>query len=283
MDTSGSKWNLIVDVANCTNCNLCVLACHDEHVGNAFPGYSEEMPKHGHKWIEIDRRERGAGPMVDVAFLPKMCQHCDDAPCMEKAENGAITKRGDGIVLIDPVKAKGQRHLVEACPYGAIWWNEEKEVPQAWTFDAHLLDDGWAEPRAVTVCATAALRSVKVDDAEMARMVREEGLEELRPDLGTKPRVWYKNLYRYSKAFIGGSVEGESGGKVDCIEGAKVTLHANGAQLAETATDVYGDFKFDRLEPDSGAYRVEIAADGHASKSVDVTLGESTYLGEIRL
>ena len=53
------KWNLIIDVAECTNCNLCALAVQDEHVDNAFPGYAEEMPKHGHRWIEIKRRERG--------------------------------------------------------------------------------------------------------------------------------------------------------------------------------------------------------------------------------
>ena len=199
-----SKWNLIVDVANCTNCQACVLATHDEHVGNAFPGYAEEMPKHGHRWIEIKKRERGSGPMVDVAYLPVMCQHCDDAPCMKAAENGAVTKRSDGIVLIDPEKAKGQKQLVDACPYGAIWWNEEKQVPQAWFFDAHLLDEGWAEPRAVTGCAPGALKALKADDAEMAKMAAAEGLEELRPDLETRPHVWYKNLHRFAKAFIGG-------------------------------------------------------------------------------
>ena len=119
------KWNLIVDVANCTNCNVCALAVQDEHVGNAFPGYAEEMPKHGHRWIEIKRRERGTPPVTDVAYLPTMCQHCDDAPCIAAAPD-AITKRPDGIVVIDPVKSKGRRDLVEACPYGAIWWNLDK-------------------------------------------------------------------------------------------------------------------------------------------------------------
>ena len=84
-----SKWHLIVDVAGCTNCQVCVLACHDEHVGNTFPGYAEEMPKHGHKWIEIKAKERGTSPMMDIAFLPVMCQHCDDAPCMAAAKDGA--------------------------------------------------------------------------------------------------------------------------------------------------------------------------------------------------
>lgn len=100
------KWNLIVDVANCTNCNLCVLAVQDEYVGNEFPGYAAEMPKHGHKWIDIRQKVRGQAPMVDAAYLPVMCQHCDDAPCISAAENNAVTKRPDGIVVIHPEKSE---------------------------------------------------------------------------------------------------------------------------------------------------------------------------------
>ena len=48
-----NKWNMIIDVAECTNCNLCTLAAMDEYVGNDFPGYSAPMPRHGHKWIDI--------------------------------------------------------------------------------------------------------------------------------------------------------------------------------------------------------------------------------------
>ena len=278
-----SKWHLIVDVANCTNCNVCVLACHDEHVDNDFPGYAGAMPKHGHNWINIKSKERGATPMMDIAFLPVLCQHCDNAPCMDRARDGAISKRADGIVIIDPVKAKGQKQIVDACPYDAVWWNEEKEIPQACIFDAHLLDDGWKEPRAATVCATGAIRAVKMDDAAFARTIAEEGLEELHPEYGTKPRVMYKNLHRYNKVFIGGSVEAEADGNVDCVKGAHVTLTKDGAKIAETFTDVYGDFKFDKLDPDSGDYTLDIAAEGHPAKSVNVTLGESVYAGEVRV
>lgn len=281
------KWNLVVDVARCTNCQLCVLACHDEHVGNSFPGYAEEMPKHGHRWIEIKARERGTAPMIDVAYVPVMCQHCDDAPCIKAAEAAgiadAIGKRPDGIVVIDPDKAKGRRDLVESCPYGAIWWNEEKQLPQHWIFDAHLIDAGWSEPRAVTVCAPGALSALKVEDEEMRRLAAEEELEALRPDLGTAPRVWYKNMWRYTKEFIGGSLEAEADGVVDCVAGAAVALYRGEEKIAETRSDAYGDFRFDRLEPDSGEYRVSIESDGHAPKTVPVTLGRSTYLGDIRL
>ncbi|MBN42628.1 MAG: oxidoreductase [Alphaproteobacteria bacterium] len=276
------KWNLIVDVANCTNCNNCTLAVQDEHVGNSFPGYVAEMPKHGHRWIDIKRRERGQGTMTDVAYLPTMCQHCDNAPCMAAASDDAITKRPDGIIVIDPDKSKGQRQIVDACPYGVIFWNEELEIPQHWTFDAHLIDAGWSEPRCVDVCPTGALRSLKVDDATMAKVSEDEALEPLRSEINTRPRVHYKNLWRYAQCFIGGTVSAEREGIVDCVEGTEVRLLREGQTVAQTETDGYGDFRFDRLDPESGSYVVEVSG---VSDSVrrEVTLGESVNLGEIRL
>ena len=211
-----------------------------------------------------------------------MCQHCDAAPCIDAAPD-AIAKRPDGIVLIDPVKSKGRQEIVDACPYGAIWWNEEKQVPQHWFFDAHLLDAGWTEPRCVTVCATNALKAVCVEDAEMERLADAEGLEPLRPDLATKPRVHYKNLWRYTTAFIAGTVSAERDGIVDCVGGATVALLSDGEQIAEQKTDPFGDFKFDRLEPDGKSYEVRVSAPGFAEQSIRVELNDTINLGEIRL
>jgi Carboxypeptidase regulatory-like domain len=75
--------------------------------------------------------------------------------------------------------------------------------------------------------------------------------------------VYYRNLWCYAKCFIGGTVSVEAKGVVDCVEGARVRLVQDGAVVAETATDNYGDFKFDRLYENSGAYTVEIEAPGH--------------------
>ena len=186
------------------------------------------------------------------------------------------------IVVIDPDKSKGQKQIVDACPYGAIYWNEALEIPQAWYFDAHLLDEGWTEPRCVDVCPTGALRSVKVDDAKMAKLAEDEALEPLRPELNTRPRVHYKNLWRYAKCFIGGTVSVEADGIVDCVEGATVRLLRDGQQVAEAATDGYGDFKIDRLDAESGDYVVEISS-GAGNARREVALGESVNLGEIRL
>jgi Fe-S-cluster-containing dehydrogenase component len=277
------KWNMIIDVAECTNCNLCTLATMDEYVDNAWPGYSAPMPKHGHQWINILQKERGQVPMIDVAYVPTMCNHCDDAPCIRAAKNGAIKKRQDGIVVIDPDKAKGQKHLVEACPYGYIWWNDELDIPQAWPFEAHLIDQGWQQTRGQLSCPTAAMRAVCVEDDEMQRMVREQELEVMKPELGTRPRVYYKNLWLYSKCFIGGTLSAQANGAVDCITGASVRLLKDGQVVAETKSDNYGDFKFDKLDENSGSYAVEISAGSAPKKTVEAKLGLSVNLGEIRL
>jgi len=277
------KWNLVIDVAKCFNCNACAVACHDEYHGNEFPGYAAEMPKHGQRWIDIRQREKGQCPMVEVVYLPVTCNHCDDAPCVKAARDGAVKKRPDGIVIIDPVKAKGQRQLVDACPYRAIWWNAEKELPQAWPFDAHLLDAGWTKTRGAQVCATQAMRTLHVEDDEMQRIVREEGLQVLHPEYGTRPRVYYKNLDRYFKAFVGGTLAGEIDGVEECVAGARIVLKRGAQTMAETTSDPYGDFKFAGLEEGSGAYRIEIADERFAAQSVGVELGRSTYLGTIPL
>ena len=275
------KWNMIIDVAECTNCNLCTLAAMDEYVGNDWPGYTKPMPKHGHKWIDILQKERGQVPMIDIAYVPTMCNHCDDAPCLAKGGE-AVKKREDGILLIDPDKAKGRKDLVDACPYGHLWWNEEHQVPQIWPFDAHLIDQGWDKTRGHLSCPTGAMRAIKLDDNEMDRMARQEGLEVMKPELGTTPRVYYRNLWRYSTCFIGGTVSAASGGTVDCVEGASIRLSKDGTVVAETTSDNYGDFKLDRLTEGSGRYVVEVSAGGR-SRTLDAELGESINLGDIRL
>jgi Fe-S-cluster-containing dehydrogenase component len=240
------------------------------------------MPKHGHKWINILQKERGQVPMIDIAYVPTMCNHCDNAPCMAKGGD-AVKKRDDGIVLIDPEKARGRKDLVESCPYGHIWWNEELQLPQIWPFDAHLLDQGWQQTRGQQSCPTGAMRAIKVEDAEMARIAREERLEVMKPEAGTKPRVYYRNLWRYSKCFIGGTLAAEADGVVDCVEGASVRLSKDGRVVAETVSDNYGDFKFDKLDEGSGPYLVEISAAGRPKRTVEAKLGASINLGEIRL
>jgi Fe-S-cluster-containing dehydrogenase component len=278
-----SKWKLIVDVARCEGCNNCLLACKDEHVGNDWPGYTKPQQLHGDHWIKIPKRERGEYPQVDVAYRTTPCQHCENPACARVLPD-AIVKRADGIVLINQDKAKGHKELVDACPYGAIQWNEELQVPQKCTLCAHLLDDGWSAPRCVQSCPTGALRIVKVGEAEVAAMVETQKLESLHPEFNTKPGVLYANMYRYAKCFVAGSIAKRVDGAEDCTPGASVVLYRGGVRIGETTTDCFGDFMFDRLNLGEAGLSLKVQAAGFADRNLPLNeLSTSLNVGTILL
>ena len=276
------KWNLVFDVALCTGCQNCVLALKDEYVGNRHAGYSAEMPAQGGNWVEIRRRERGSFPAVDVAHLFHCCQHCDQAPCIGASRDGAAKKRADGIVVIDPEKAKGQRAIAEACPHGAVQWNEALSIPQHWNFDAHLIDAGWNAPRPVQACPTAALRALKVEDEEMRRIAAAEGLERLGGSAGGT-RVYYRNLSRYRDEFVAGTLVGEETALEACVAGAEIALFRGAERVGTAASSAFGDFRFEGLSASGGRYRVEIKANGYRERKIEFDLRDSLWLGELRL
>lgn len=276
-----SKWNLIINVGRCENCYNCVIAEKDEHVGNDFPGYAAPASVSGESTIRILRRVEGQAPMVETTYLPVMCNHCDNPPCM-KVGGDAVTKRKDGIVIIDPIKGKGRKDIVRSCPYKAIVWNEELQVPQTWIFDAHLLDNGWLRLRCQQTCPTDVFEAVKLDDNAMAQKACTEGLKVLLPRLGAKPRVYYRGLERWEACFIGGSVSVDMSGKIDCVAGAEVSLYQGDKKIAGTESDDFGDFRFGGLPAKSGIYRVDVRHSAGAARR-DCELDESVYLGEIML
>jgi len=254
------KWHMVIDLALCTNCNCCFMADKDEYTGNDWEPFSKAQPWEGQRWIEIERKERGQFPQIQVVHRPAPCMHCNDAPCIEASPEGAIYKRPDGLVIIDPVKAVGHPEIVDSCPYGAIHWNEEANVAQKCTGCAHLMEEGWTQTRCTQTCPTGALQLVLAEDAEMEKIIEAENLEAYRPELATSPSVLYKNLYRWTKVFVAGSVYFADSG--DCAEDCQVTLSRDGEIVAEVATNNYGDFLVDGLE--AGAeYTVSIKAAGN--------------------
>ncbi|MFA4965989.1 MAG: 4Fe-4S dicluster domain-containing protein [Thermoleophilia bacterium] len=273
------KWHLIIDVARCHDCNDCFLADKDEFVDNEFPPYSAAQPWHGQRWMDIKRKERGQYPIVQAAHLPMPCMHCDEAPCL--TSDGAVYKREDGLVIIDPVKAAGRREIATSCPYNAIYWNEEKQLAQKCTGCAHLLDGGWTETRCSQVCPTEAIKLVLAEEPEMAGRVADEGLERYRDGLGTKPRVYYRNLHRWTKAFIAGAVV--YGDSDECAEGATMTVALGGRPVGEAASDNFGQVLVDKLEPGT-EYAVTVAATGYRPAVLTVTPGAaSVNLGAVVL
>ncbi len=269
------KWYMIFDVDRCTNCRNCFISVLDEYAENEHEGYSKPIPRSGMHLLDINTYEHGTAPDMSVAYVPVTCNNCENAPCVRASEDGAVYKRPDGIVVIDPEKSKGQKSIVKTCPYGRIWWNEGEEVPQLWTFDAHLLDNGWAHPRMVDACPTNAIEAVKTTPENMKARVQSENLDTLNPEFRTKPTIYYKNLDKALKCFVVGSVIGEKAGTMDAIEGVEVKLLKDGAELQRTVTDSFGDFRFAGLSSEKENYVVKVRHDELGPLQAEVTLSSS--------
>lgn len=275
------KFHIIVDLAKCVGCFNCQMACKDEHVGNCWLPYTDEQQRHDENWIEPVRHERGKAPYTDLCFVPKVCQHCDDPACQNAAPE-AVTKRSDGIVLLNPEKAKKNRNLVKACPYGAISWNEELEVAQKCTLCAHLLDNGWKEPRCVQACPLRALSIVKCEDSEFEKIVENQCLKPLYEG-NYSPRVLYKNLDRYKSNFISGALAYMDGEIEVAAEGAHVELIMGGEVLKEEKTDMFGEYKFDHIPSDVGTFEIVASLKKYKPIRIEVTMAdESICLDVVR-
>jgi Fe-S-cluster-containing dehydrogenase component len=272
-------WHMIIDLSLCHDCNDCFLADKDEFVENDFPPYSVGQPWYGQRWMNIGRKERGQYPMVDIAYMPVPCLHCDDAPCIKDSPAGTVYKREDGLVIIDPVKAKGHPEILATCPYDVIYWNEEAQVAQKCTGCAHLLDDGWKDTRCSQVCPTGAIRLVVAEEDEFAKLAASESLEVFKPELGAKPRVHYKNLHKWTKAFVGGTVV--FGDTDECAEGVRAVVNRGGTAVGEAVSNNYGYFVVDKLE--AGTYDLTLSAPGYKEYKTSIDLTASVSLGVIRL
>ncbi|MEG1247017.1 4Fe-4S dicluster domain-containing protein, partial [Gordonibacter sp.] len=232
--------------------------------GTEWMPYAAEQPMTGQFWCKVDEQVRGSVPVVRVSYTPLMCGHCDDAPCMAAAKDDAAYRRDDGLVIIDPAKAKGQRAIMEACPMGTVYWNDELNLPQKCTGCAHLLDDGWAEPRCVDACPTGALAFGEEGELDL------EGAEQLGAMSGLGAHAWYKNL---PKRFVSGCVVDFAAREV--VVGVEVALvDEAGVEVSRMATDDFGDFLFDRVEP--ATYTVRISGKGFAAdaRKKDISLGD---------
>ena len=262
----------VFDSAKCNGCYTCQIACKDEHVDNDWSPYAKPQPETGHFWLKLHETDHGQVPKVRVEYRPVTCMHCEKPSCIE-ASDGAVYKRDDGLVIIDPEKAQGARGLVDSCPYGAIYWNETLNIPQKCTGCAHLVDEGMI-PHCVDLCPTGAWRFGEKE--EFAQEIAQAEL--LKPEAGSGPNVYYLNL---PKLFISGEVWDPEDDDIIC--GANVTLtNVDSGDSWVEQSDEFGDFWFKRL--DSGTYSLGIKAEGFKEFSrTDIKLDKSLNVGDFPL
>ncbi|MGN1001455.1 MAG: 4Fe-4S dicluster domain-containing protein [Oscillospiraceae bacterium] len=278
------RYGIAVNTDNCMACYNCFMACKDEHCGFAT-AVSAPQPHEGQFWVNIRSKERGDdNRKVKTSNVALMCAHCENPACQIAAKDGAVYKRADGIVIIDPEKAKGQRQIVDACPIGAIYWNEELQLPQKCTMCAHLLDEGWKMPRCVEACPNEALFFGDLDDpeSEVSKAIAANKVTPLLPLVGVETNVTYLNI---PTVFLAGSVylPGDDETGDEPADGAEVVLtdKATGETL-RGKTNYFGDWEFEGLKLDT-EYLIDISYPGYEGIRISSLTDTDHYVGEFIL
>ena len=276
-----ARYGLVCDIGRCCGCYACFLSCRDEFSGkDHLPTAAAQAD--GQLWLNVEEIEYGEGRVVKVDYFPKICQHCQDPACMKGAPEGSVYKRDDGIVIIDPEKAKGVKSIAENCPYGVVSWDEDKSLPQKCTLCAHMIDEGEKTVRCAECCPCEALVFGDLDDPDSAPSralkAKTELVEVWKPDAGTSPGMQYIEM---PKPFIAGEVfyEDRTG---EPAKDVKITLSGDRGYNTDCLTDCFGDFEFTRLEGGQ-KYILLIEAEGYKSHTREIVLDDPVNLGAIAL
>jgi Fe-S-cluster-containing dehydrogenase component len=197
-----SRYTMVIDLGRCVGCDTCSLACKAE---NATP--------RGVLWSHVLKYETGTYPQSRVHYLPMQCNHCAKPECMNVCPTGAISKRADGIVVIDNTKCMGCHYCVLACPYASlhnldkICTYYEKEITpfeeigyqknragtsQKCDFCLKRVEKG-LPPACVTACMSQARFFGDLDDpeSEVSQLIKTRDGFVLNPEMGTEPSCYY--------------------------------------------------------------------------------------------
>ena len=197
-----------VQVDKCIGCGRCVEACKAENDVPREPFYFrtwiERYQIRADGEVEVDSPEGGIHSFPSTEedknvlrsfFVPKLCNHCDNPPCVQVCPVGATFKSQDGVVLVDKDYCIGCRYCIQACPYGARYLDPRTATADKCTFCYHRITKGLA-PACVEVCPTGArvFGELKTLASPLRRMMRMSKLTVLKPSLNTEPKVFYSGL-----------------------------------------------------------------------------------------
>ena len=274
------RYGIAVNTTNCMACYNCFMACKDEHCGFST-SVSAPQPHEGQFWVNISSKERGDdNRRVKTINVPVFCASMDTPAFNKAVEEGLMVRREDGIEYIDPKKAKGHKELVDISPVGGIFWNEELQLPQKCTMCAHLLDEGYKEPRCVEACPNGVLFFGDLDDpnSEVSKVIAANkvtplpGLEEV------DTNVVYLNL---PTVFLAGSVylPGDETGE-DPADGADIVLtnQATGEKITGK-TNYFGDWEFEDLIV-GATYDIEISYPDYKTVILTAKADTDHYVAE---
>jgi Fe-S-cluster-containing dehydrogenase component len=199
-------WGMTIDVSKCIGCGNCVRACAAE---NGVPkGYFRT-------WVEryqvsgddmehprVDSPDGGINgfpPRHDSGaksfFVPKLCNHCVDSPCVQACPVGATFDSPDGVVLVDEKYCVGCRYCIQACPYGCRYLHPTKHTADKCSLCYHRITKGLTTA-CCEACPTGARKLADLKDPAdpVHEFLRANNVQVLKPYMATRAKVYYKDL-----------------------------------------------------------------------------------------
>jgi Fe-S-cluster-containing dehydrogenase component len=207
-DPKQHYYGMGIQVDKCIGCGRCVEACKAENDVPREPYYFrtwvERYRISADGEVQVDSPEGGIRSfpateedknVVRSFFVPKLCNHCDNPPCVQVCPVGATFKSEDGVVLVDRDYCIGCRYCIQACPYGARYLDPRTATADKCTFCYHRVRKGLL-PACVEACPTGArvFGELKTLASPLRRMMRMSKLAVLKPSLNTEPKVFYSDL-----------------------------------------------------------------------------------------
>ena len=183
------RYAMVIDLRRCIGCDACMVACKAEF----------DVPLGVFRtWVPY--KVVGTYPNVRKQFLPRLCNHCDDPPCVRACPVEATYKVEDGgFVLQRYERCIGCKACVASCPYNARFmlpqhrtYTEITSVVDKCTFCHHRVTQGLV-PACVQTCIGRARIFGDINDprSEVSYLVSNLPTQVLRPEEGTKPHVFY--------------------------------------------------------------------------------------------
>lgn len=188
------RWGMVIDLRKCIGCQACTVACSMEN----------QVPLGQFRTIVSAYEVDVAGAARRVT-LPRLCNHCENPPCVEVCPTQATYQRKDGIVVVDNTMCVGCGYCVQACPYDARFINAETHTVDKCTFCVHRVDAGL-----LTACVETCVGGARVfgdlndPGSEVSSLLRKHATQVLKPSMGTESRVFYIGLPAYLQASVDG-------------------------------------------------------------------------------
>lgn len=176
------RYGMVIDLRRCVGCHACTVVCKMEH----------NSPKdQSRSWVE--EIDKGTYPNISRIKLPRLCNQCQDAPCVKACPVAATFPSTGNIIVVDEEKCIGCGACVNTCPYGARFLDEGKVDKCDLCFER--VTNGLV-PACVSTCISSArfFGDLNDPDSEVSRLVAEYNAKPLGEGYGLNPAVYYIGL-----------------------------------------------------------------------------------------